>query len=76
MLTISCPICGESDIVTKAPPRRPAYCFCKSCGHYFIDPRDVDIESSFLKAQTNYYGDKSILLDDRLAPTFPKWRAI
>lgn len=67
MVTLACPICGESNLETRAPPRRPVYCFCKNCGHHFIDPRDADIESSFLKAQTNYYGDESILLDDRLA---------
>jgi SAM-dependent methyltransferase len=62
-----CPICQGHELEIRALRKRPTYYSCSSCGHYFIKSKSDDNEVSFLEAQEDYYGDTSILLDDRLA---------
>lgn len=62
-----CPICGGHDLETRLLEKRPTYFSCNSCKHHFIKSQSDNIQSGFLEAQRHYYGDESILLDDRLA---------
>jgi 2-polyprenyl-3-methyl-5-hydroxy-6-metoxy-1,4-benzoquinol methylase len=61
-----CPICGGHDLETRLLGRRPTYYSCNSCGHHFIKPDNKNNELSFIEAQNHYYGDESLLLDDKL----------
>lgn len=58
-----CPVCGGHDLKLTALSRRPTYYSCNDCGHNFIKLETNNQKEKFAEAQSQYYGEESILLD-------------